>query len=276
MTAFKVLAHDFSPPIQGGAPVWDGVTLPFEMPEVTLDTSMEECAAGWNYTQTLAQALKVTGFWKAGRPSVCLNVAPSSDGITRGDKSRCSRLTILSRCTREEVLAALREMSEPFGEHADRMAESQFAWMHALARPNREKAVVEACLQTALDARGLDCEIREYESARAAWDAWAPRDARAAWAAWAARDAWDARDARAAQAAAWAAWAAWAARAARDAWDAWAARDALTVEYAALEKWIDHDPLLLTTGIRDAYESGLESALPTGPKVLGYAMKEGA
>ena len=227
MTAFKVLAHDFSPPIQGGAPVWDGVTLPFEMPEVTLDTSMEECAAGWNYTQTLAQALKVTGFWKAGRPSVCLNVAPSSDGITRGDKSRCSRLTILSRCTREEVLAALREMSEPFGEHADRMAESQFAWMHALARPNREKAVVEACLQTALDARGLDCEIREYESARAAWDAWA-------------------------------------------------ARDALTVEYAALEKWIDHDPLLLTTGIRDAYESGLESALPTGPKVLGYAMKEGA
>ena len=263
MTAFKVLAHDFSPPIQGGAPVWDGVTLPFEMPEVTLDTSMEECAAGWNYTQTLAQALKVTGFWKAGRPSVCLNVAPSSDGITRGDKSRCSRLTILSRCTREEVLAALREMSEPFGEHADRMAESQFAWMHALARPNREKAVVEACLQTALDARGLDCEIREYESARAAW---AARDARAAWDAWAARDARAAWDARAARAA-WAAWDGWAA------WDAWAA---LTVEYAALEKWIDHDPLLLTTGIRDAYESGLESALPTGPKVLGYAMKEGA
>jgi hypothetical protein len=37
------------------------------------------------------------------------------------------------------------------------------------------------------------------------------------------------------------------------------------------------DPLLLTTGLRDAYTSGLEVALPvfssSSPPVLGYALK---
>jgi hypothetical protein len=46
------------------------------------------------------------------------------------------------------------------------------------------------------------------------------------------------------------------------------------VEYAALNGWIDHDPLLLTTGLRDAYAAGLGIALPTGPGTLGWAMDD--
>lgn len=66
----------------------------------------------------------------------------------------------------------------------------------------------------------------------------------------------------------------WDARAARDAWAARAAWAALTVEYAAPQEWTKDDPLLLTTGIRDAYLLGLGIALPTGPNELGWAMDD--
>jgi hypothetical protein len=62
------------------------------------------------------------------------------------------------------------------------------------------------------------------------------------------------------------------------AWDtraAWAARTALTVQYAALNKWTAHDdPMLLTAGLRDAYRNGLGVALPVGPRTLGWATNE--
>jgi len=57
------------------------------------------------------------------------------------------------------------------------------------------------------------------------------------------------------------------------AWDAW---DALTVCFAALAGWTKHDPMLLTTGIRDAYAHGLEVAIPTGNGELGWAPVESA
>ncbi len=59
---------------------------------------------------------------------------------------------------------------------------------------------------------------------------------------------------------------------ARAAWDARAARDALTVEYSALQEWTKHSPDLLTAGVRDAYHHGLDIALPVGPKTLGWVM----
>ncbi len=260
---YKILTHNYRPPVQGGQPIWDGVTLPFALPPVKLDTGLEDCAAGWNYTGSLADALRIAHLWPDGRPSLALYVEPSSDAVTRGDKSRCSQLTIVGRVPFEEVRAAIRVLSEPFGVHADRMAESQVAWYEALGRPRRNVREVERGLRAALEARGLDWKLERFDSAgdardardaRAAWDA---RDAWAAWAAWAARAAWDA----------WAAWAAW------DAWDAWAARDALTIEYAALQEWTEDDPMLLTTGLRDAYEAGLAIAVPTGPDTLGWAMK---
>jgi hypothetical protein len=46
----------------------------------------------------------------------------------------------------------------------------------------------------------------------------------------------------------------------------------LTVECAALNGWTADDPLLFTTGLRDAYRAGLAVAVPTGPDTLGWAM----
>jgi hypothetical protein len=61
--------------------------------------------------------------------------------------------------------------------------------------------------------------------------------------------------------------AAWAARAARDARDAWDARDARAARDA-----LTLDAMLLTRGLRDAYQHGLEIALTTGPNELGYVV----
>jgi hypothetical protein len=58
---------------------------------------------------------------------------------------------------------------------------------------------------------------------------------------------------------------------AQAAWDAWAA---LTVQFAALAGWTDHNPMLLTTGLRDAFDHGLAVAVPVGPDTLGWAMVE--
>jgi len=56
--------------------------------------------------------------------------------------------------------------------------------------------------------------------------------------------------------------------------DASAAVAALIVEFAARKGWTNQDPLLLTTGVRDAYENGLELVSPVAGGVLGYCMTE--
>lgn len=33
-TFYKILTHDFYPPLQGGKPIWDGVTLPSNYPRL--------------------------------------------------------------------------------------------------------------------------------------------------------------------------------------------------------------------------------------------------
>jgi len=269
---YKVLTHDLRPPLQGGKPLYDG-TLPHELPRRKLDTSDRDCAPGWHYTRRPETALRIAGLWPTGRPSVLLRVEPIGEWVERGDKCRAESLRLLAVCSERTVRAAVRRLSEPFGAHADQMARDQMAWRCALARPGWDEAKVEAGLRAALDVRGLDAWVlRRFEAEGAVWAVWAAwdasldaRDAWAARAAWAAaRGAWDA------QAAARAAWAA------RDAWAAWAARDALTVEFAALAGWIDADPYLLTTGLRDAYAAGLAIAMPTGPNELGWAMEERA
>ena len=121
-----------------------------------------------------------------------------------------------------------------FGQHADRMAREQWEWTLALERPQRDEPAVRRCLEVALAARGFDWRVRRFEAA------WAARDA---WAAW---DAWDARD-------------------------AWAA---LTVCAAALAGACVIPADRLTTGIRDAYQCGLDLALPAGPNELGYVMSD--
>jgi hypothetical protein len=215
---------------------------------------------------------------------VLLRVRGGKDTIERGDKLRCSRLTILGVCSEDEVREAVHVMSQLFGEHADAMAESQMKWRRALARPYCDESAVEAGLRAALDARGLsEWKLRQFAAACEVRDrAWAARDA---WATRAARDAWDAWDAWATRAMR-DVWGAWYARATRDVWGACAARktwdhlgaqdaeSALTVQFAALMGETDHDPMLLTEGLRDAYGHGLSVAVPVGPRTLGWAMVE--
>lgn len=49
MTYYKILTHDFCSPLQGGDPLWDGKTLPYELPKVEVDSGSQECSYGWNF-----------------------------------------------------------------------------------------------------------------------------------------------------------------------------------------------------------------------------------
>ncbi len=266
--AWKIFTHDLRAPIQGGKPIWVGA-VPYDLPTVGLDTSEEECGEGWNCCESLSQAFRIAGLWPDGRPSRAFLVEPSADAVVRGNKIRSSGMRIVREATEEEILESVQELSQAFGPHADHMVASQVEWRRALARPASDVAAVEAGLRQALEARGLsDWNLKRFDSKKGIWGA---RDSRAAWAAWAAWEAWEARDSRAA----WDAWDTWDVRVAWDAWDtrdAWAARDALIVEFAALQGLIDRDPQLLTVGIREAYGNGLGLVYPTGPKELGWCL----
>ena len=259
MNGYKVLTSQLMSPVQGTAIPWDGITLPFTLPQVKLDTSANECGAGWNFCRDAEQALRIGGFWPDGWRSIVVSVE-AKDALVRGDKCRAATLTITGIVAESAIEEAVRGLSAKwFGEDVDRMAAQQLAWRRALGRPGRDAAAVVVGLKQALDARGLSWKSREYPSARDAWAAWDARDTRDAWAAWDARDAWDTRDA-------------WAARVS---WDAWAARDArvsLIQYYAGLRGWVKSPEDRLTVGIRDAYEHGLALAVPIAKAVLGWVM----
>ena len=252
---YKIFTHNFCSPIQGGDPVFDG-TVPCVLPEVELDTTSRDCASGWNFSDSLDRAFKIAGLWPTGRPSSAFKVEPVGTVIHRGDKFRAAQIKIVREATTKEVEAAIKKISQPFGEFCDAMVQEQLKWRAALARPSRDEGKIKINLQIALQVRGLENwslkKATSARAARAAWDTWAATSATSARAAWAARDAWDARDAR-------------------DAWDAWDAWDALIVFFAAKKNWIDKSPELLTIGIRDAYLNGLEIALPIEPGLLGWA-----
>ena len=264
MTYYKIFTHDYHSPIRGGDPVWDG-TFPYKLPTVQLDTSDQECSAGWNFTADLAVGFRIAGLWPTGRPSLAVVVEPSADAIQRGEKWRSSGLMILRLATANEINEALEVLSTPFGKHASVMVRGQLAWRHALSRPKRDYDVLMRGLQEALKVRGLKWQIKRHsrQTIRASWASWDTWDT---WDSWTAGASWDAR-------ASWATRASWVAGDAWDAWTArasWAARGALAQQSAALDGWVDTSPDLLTVGLRDAYEYGLELALPTGPKELGF------
>ena len=276
MRGWKVLTHDFRPPLQGGEPVFDGHTFPTTLPTVACDSSRLECSFGWNFTRNISTGLRLAGMWVTGRPSSVFEVE-AADALERGNKMRAHSLTILRPATPNEIHLAIIESSASFGAHAVSMAEEQWLWYQALGRPLHNRGLVIAGLNAALVARGLTWTLKEFKDARDAWsardawaarDAWSDRDAWAAWDAWAARDAWAALSA-------WLAWPAWAARATtRDAWDdAWDAWAALVLQFSARSGWVALKHERLTIGVRDAYHHGLAIALPTGSNELGFAME---
>lgn len=272
-SGYKILTHDWRPPIQDGKPLCDGKTFPLLLPPVELDTGPDDCAKGYNYADSLCEAAKIASFWPTGRPAKCLVVSASEDAIQRQSKRRCSQLTLERLCNQTEIRLAMQNLVKDWaGEHTSALTEEQWLWYEALGRPFRDKDKVMFSLQKALDVRGLNWSLKEITDASAAWDARA----------WDAR-AWDARDA-------WATRAAWAARATRT-WatrDAWATRTWATRTWAARDAWSalnmnvavsvcglkGYTEDYLTIGIRDAYLNGLEIAFPTGETDLGWIMCE--
>jgi hypothetical protein len=229
---FKMLTSGLRPPLRGGKPMFDG-TFPVTLPTVKLDRSDAECGnGGYHFCADLATCIKIAGLWRTGRPNVAVLVE-ADDALVRGDKIRAASLRFLRFATTDEWREAVSIHSKPFGIHRDRMTEEQIAWAAALAQPLSSRTNVLAGLEMALKVRSLSgWTTKEYSSA------------------------WGARDAR-------------------DAWDAWDAWGALTVLYAGLMGWTTRakaDPMLLTTGLRDAYRNGLAMALPTGPNELGFTM----
>jgi hypothetical protein len=273
MKAYKIFTHDLRPPVQGGAPVWDGL-LPFQLPVVEVDRSPVACAAGWHAHRTLAGALKLGGVWPSGRPSRAFMCSGDETLIVdREGDLRAPTWLLEQECSATEIAEAIREMSQPFDDLADHMAASQIAWREALGRPLHDPGVVERQLRAALQARGRGLEnwaLRQYGSARAAMNAC---NARAAW-----DTTWDIMGS---------VWTAYPPKSISTAWKAistWDsnttftsakhARDGLALEYVSLRCWVDYDPLMLTTGIREAYRNGLAIAVPTAPTTIGWALEE--
>ena len=198
---------------------------------------------------------------------------------------RASSLNLIRQATREEIGEAVGRFSEVFGKHAEEMAREQMAWFEALGRPLWDEDKVRKGLLTTLERRELKWGLKVFPDVRAAldaWNSWAIWATWAAWNAWATRDTWNtvAAAARAARDAldSWAIWGAWTTKTtwnarwyALDPWDAWDARDALTLHFADLNGWVKH-PKNLLDGLREAYQFGLEVAIPTGPDEFGYAM----
>jgi hypothetical protein len=271
VTYYKIFTHDLRPPVQGGAPIFDG-SLPFELPTTNLDNGYADCAAGWNWTTDLAIGLKIAGLWRSGRPCRVFVGEPTPDVLQRGVKHRSSGGLLTLELSEDEIRVGVEALSAPFGEHAAQLADEQMAWREALGRPLRDDVAVEAGLGLALEARGLNWTLKRFD---AGWGARAAWEARGAWDAWDALDAWDAWDA-------WEARSALAAREVLDAWAAWDtrsalaardARDALSVNVAVLMFGLERPYGMLTAGLRDAYRHGLAIAIPTGPNELGFALE---
>ena len=131
--AYKVFTHDLWPPIQGGEPVWGGA-LPHILPRVDVDTSHDDCAAGWNACATAEDALRIAGLWPDGRPSRLFRVETTEEVFARGDKLRAATWRIVEELEVDHAILALSRRW--FGEErAPGMAAEQMAWRSALATP---------------------------------------------------------------------------------------------------------------------------------------------
>lgn len=273
MIGYKVFTHDLCSPIQGGSPVWDG-TLPHELPMVKLDESQEECSYGWNFTRDIKTGLLIAGLWPNGRPSRVFSVIPTGTIIEREDKIRSDKLTIVFEVKEEDINTAVYDFSVIFGDHRKHMTESQIAWRRALSRPHHDPAKIEECLAETLRARGLNWNLKRFDTVQNVWhvwNTWNAWDAPSAWNAWHIRDTWRVWDI-------WRTldalgnWNAW------NVWDTQTVRDTLTlvmIEFLILKKQVIIESDHLVESIRSAYENGLETVMPTGPNELGWSDKLG-
>src|SRR3990167_5501890 len=176
---WKGLTHDWRSPIRHGAPVCDG-HLPVTLSPVALDTSAQECAAGWNFARDAATALRIAGLWYRGRPARLLAVSDAPDAIDRSNKTRDSQITLARGATQEEWTDAATQLHAPIAMYAPGIVSEVGAWYVALGRPQHDTQRVVVELRRALAARGLSWTLQAYPNVLAASAAWAASDARAA------------------------------------------------------------------------------------------------
>ena len=285
-TFFKVLTHDLRPPLQGGAPLFKEGQIPFKLPKVLVDKSSKECSFGWNACRTPEQALHITSLWPDGHLARLFKVEVEDDLIVeRGNKVRFPSGTLTEEIT--DLTEVLNKLHEPLGDIQEDLTQEVLKWIEALKRPNQDPDSVEACLQEALKARGLQgWKLERYRSIDAMHDCRIRNINR--------HLSTDMRPT-------WQAWESHATSVARQAWESvnichppkhlgglkgdllgiWSGTNvwpALMFWVAARKGWLEEgtpcwDPMLLTTGLRDAYRNGLDLVLPIRTKTLGWVMK---
>ena len=179
-TYYKSFTYDLRPPIQGGDVVWDG-SLPYLLPEVKVDSGEAECAAGWNATRSIADCMRIAGFWRAPWPMRVFAVHSNGHELfERGDKVRSATWNIASECGLAEIESAIYQLSESWfakSKLQSDMAREQFLWYRAFASSVRDESAIVAGLSAALEMRGLKWSLKKYPSETAAWDAWDAWDA---------------------------------------------------------------------------------------------------
>ena len=160
MKGFKIFTHDLRPPIQGGAPVWNG-KLPFEFPTVELDESTDECGAGWNFVKDIKTGLKIARLWPTGRPSRVFSVEATGKVVERCDKIRTDKLTVLA-CA--EMLLSMMSATAVSRSYPEARIEPMKADASGGASSN------SAChLPAMCPPRGSDCRLGGCESPAQTW-----------------------------------------------------------------------------------------------------------
>jgi hypothetical protein len=290
---WKVLTHNGRLPAPGSPQVWDGTI------RTGLPPDRQGARAGWSFQLELTSALRTSGLWPIGRPSVVVRVSvPVGQCYSHGETAYAPALLIERRATEEEVVSAIGDLSEMFNDYKHEMMNEQLAWRIALSRPTWDAATVASALREALCARSLGSwRLQRLASPALAWRAWAEWAAAASLEALTARDDWGFRYALRAKrewflksvGATWKTWDPWTTTDAEYVSDAtteqfqidlcaaraaYSANFALTLGFASCQQWLELPPDLLTRGIRRAYEYGLGVALPISPRTLGWAMVE--
>ena len=260
MKGYKGLTQELLSPVTYEGPMFDDGP-----PAIVLGKAERE--DGVLFWKTLPGAIRFCGLWPCGRPARFFSI--KADGAhLDGSIFRSKSLVILQELREAEVENAIFAISKAFGGVQRKIAESQVKWRRALSAPHHDSDVVVERLEEALEARRLPWGIREFETAQ---------EMREAFNSYAALQSWQSPDFVSSPDTGYLLSAVF-----QRALDLWSIHDgdnhvtqALFFELSSLLGETDGPPEILTAGIRDAFEYGLEAVLPVGEDDLGYSMLPG-
>lgn len=231
-------------------------------------------------------ALRYDGLWPGGDVSRLYELTTEATPTAHGAQMKATSWAVVREIPAKEPIEKL---SALFVDFESEMFEEQLLWRQALTPAKPDANEVEEALREAIDARGLrHWSLVRSSSAevlrRAHTDpyglfTWCGGATQMAWEAWE-KEADEDETLDLARRAAWTAWyhhvpfdADEAFEAGGDTsprvWDVWAS---LVTNYVGSHGWIETEPERLTIGIREAYQSGLALAKPTGRGILQWAM----